>query len=72
MKSTIALRKKHIGWITNDSRKRLVSEGKLRPGNTTGEKCLCCRHISPRQDRCLQHDVPTSINAYCMGFSLKS
>jgi hypothetical protein len=69
MKTTIADRRKAAGWITNDVRKQLVSQGKLRPGNTTGQKCLCCKHL--RNDRCVKHDIPTGINAYCRSFEQK-
>jgi ParB/RepB/Spo0J family partition protein len=63
-KTTIAQRKAAAGWITNDARKKLVSEGKLRPGHLDGEKCMCCNQFNGN-DRCNLHDIPTGANAYC-------
>lgn len=71
MKTTIAQRKKAAGWVNNDARKGLVLAGILRPGNKDGEKCLCCRSLGRNHDRCQLHDIPTGINSYCLGFSLK-
>lgn len=69
-RTTIAERKKAAGWITNDTRKSLVAQGKLSPGNKNGEKCMCCR--SMLNDRCSLHNFPSGVNSYCLSFSLKA
>lgn len=68
-RSTIAERKKAAGWISNDLRKQRVAQGKLRPGNKNGEKCMCCGFMGSF-GRCGKHDFPTGVNSYCRSFAL--
>lgn len=59
------------GWVTATERKQLVQAGKLKPGNTDGQKCLCCTHLSSNQNHCTKGDFATRVNCWCDNFELK-
>lgn len=62
-------RRYRMGWITSSERKRLVSQGKLKPGHVSGDKCMCCAHlVSDHGDRCSKGDFVTRVNCYCNEF----